>query len=65
MVGFSCQLIFNIDKQMVKVVVFGNDKIYKVGQELNLHWDIEDIVVFGRDKNERKKRIQKRKRKAF
>ena len=37
---------------MIKVVVFGNDKKYEVGQELNLYWDIDDIVVFGRDKNE-------------
>ena len=48
---FSSQ--FKIDNQMIKVVVFGNDKIYKVGQELNLYWDIEDMIVFGRDKNEK------------
>lgn len=53
--GSSTKLIFKIDNQMIKVVVFGNDKIYKVGQELNLYWDIEDIVIFGRDKNEGKK----------
>ena len=33
--------------------VFGNDKRYEVGQELNLYWDIEDIVLFGRDKYEK------------
>ena len=38
---------------MIKVVVFGNDKKYEVNQELNLYWDIEDIVLFGRDNNER------------
>lgn len=53
--GSSTKLIFKIDNQMIKVVVFGNDKVYKVGQELNLYWDIEDIVIFGRDKNEGKK----------
>lgn len=53
--GSSTKLIFKIDKQMVKVVVFGNDKSYNVGQEINLYWDIEDIVVFGRDMNEEKK----------
>ena len=53
--GSSTKLIFKIDNQMIKVVVFGNDKVYKVGQELNLYWDIEDIVIFGRDKNEEKK----------
>lgn len=53
--GSSTKLIFKIDNQLIKVVVFGNDKVYKVGQELNLYWDIEDIVVFGRGKNERKK----------
>jgi len=46
--GSSTKLIFNIDKTLVKVVVFGNDKKYEVGQELNLYWDIEDLVVFGR-----------------
>ena len=51
--GSSTKLIFNIDKKMIKVVVFGNDKRYEVGQELNLYWDIEDMIVFGRDKNEK------------
>ena len=50
--GSSTKLIFKIDGEMIKVVVFGNDKKYEVGQELNLYWDIEDIVIFGRDKNE-------------
>ena len=46
--GSSTKLIFKLDKDLVKVVVFGNDKQYLVGQELNLYWDIEDIVVFNR-----------------
>ena len=46
--GSSTKLIFKLDKNLVKVVVFGNDKKYEVGQELNLYWDIEDIVVFNR-----------------
>ena len=46
--GSSTKLIFKINGKMIKVVVFGNDKKYEVGQELNLYWDIEDIVVFGR-----------------
>ena len=53
--GSSTKLIFKIDNKMIKVVVFGNDKVYKVEQELNLYWDVEDIVIFGREKNERKK----------
>ena len=32
-----------------------NDKVYKVGQNIKLYWDIEDVVIFGRDKDERKK----------
>jgi len=46
--GSSTKLIFDYDKKIVKVVVFGNDKNYAVGQEINLYWDIEDLVVFGR-----------------
>lgn len=46
--GSSTKLIFKIDKKLVKVIVFGNDKKYEVGQELNLYWDIEDLVVFNR-----------------
>ena len=53
--GSSTKLIFNLDKNLVKVVVFGNDKKFEVGQELNLYWDIEDIVVFGRGRNEKQK----------
>ena len=51
--GSSTKLIFKIDGKMIKVVVFGNDKKYEVGQKINLYWDIEDLVVFGRDKNEK------------
>lgn len=51
--GSSTKLIFKINNQLVKVVVFGNDKKYEVGQELNLYWDIEDLVVFKRNKNEK------------
>ena len=53
--GSSTKLIFKINNQMVKVVVFGNDKVYKVGQNIKLYWDIEDVVIFGRDKDEGKK----------
>lgn len=49
--GSSTKLIFKINGKMIKVMVFGNDKKYDVGQELNLYWDIEDMVVFGRGKN--------------
>lgn len=51
--GSSTKLIFKLNGKMIKVVVFGNDKRYEIGEELNLYWDIEDIVVFGRDKNEK------------
>ena len=50
--GSSTKLIFKIDGKMIKVLAFGNDNKYEVGQELFLYWDIEDMVVFGRDKNE-------------
>ena len=51
--GSSTKLIFKINGNMIKVVVFGNDKRYEIGQELYLYWDIPDIVVFGRGKNEK------------
>ena len=46
--GSSTKLIFKLDSNLVKVVVFGNDKKFEVGQKLYLYWDIEDLVVFGR-----------------
>jgi len=46
--GSSTILIFELDNNLVRVVVFGNDKKYEIGQILNLYWDIEDLVVFGR-----------------
>jgi len=49
--GSSTKLIFEINGEMIKVVVFGNDKRYEVGEEVNLFWDIEDMIVFGRDNN--------------
>ena len=51
--GSSTKLIFKLDGKLIKVIVFGNDKKYEVGQELNLYWDIEDLVVFKRGKNEK------------
>ena len=51
--GSSTKLIFKINGNMIKVVVFGNDKKYKVGNNINLYWDIEDMVVFNRSKNEK------------
>lgn len=51
--GSSTKLIFRINNYLVKVVVYGNDSKYEVGQELNLYWDIDDMIIFGRDKNEK------------
>lgn len=51
--GSSTKLIFKIDKKIIKVVVFGNDNKYEVGMELNLYWDIEDMIVFSGDKCEK------------
>lgn len=45
--GSSTKLIVNVNNKIIKVVVFGNDKEYKLGDKLNLYWDSEDVVVFG------------------
>jgi len=51
--GSSTKLIFKMDNEIIKAVVFGNDKKYECNQKLNLYWDIEDLIVFGRDKDEK------------
>ncbi len=51
--GSAMKLIFNIDDNLLSVLVFGNDKEYHVGDELNLYWDVEDLVVFSRGKYEK------------
>jgi len=46
--GSSVKLIIKVDDTLIKVIVYGNDKVYKRGEELNLYWDREDVVVFDR-----------------
>lgn len=50
--GASTKMIVDVENEMIKVVVFGNDKRYKRKEILHFYWDIEDMVVFGCDENE-------------
>ena len=45
--GSSTKMMVKVDDKIVKVLVFGNDNSYSLGQELNLYWDKEDVVIFG------------------
>ena len=45
--GTSDKLIVNTDEGTIKVLIFGNDFKYNIGQKLKLYWDIEDVVIFG------------------
>ena len=45
--GANTKLMVKVDNEIVKVLVFGNDEKYELNQELNLYWDIPDLVIFG------------------
>ena len=51
--GSSVKLIMNVDDDLIKVVIFGNDKRYNYGDKLYLYWDVEDMVIFGSDNYEK------------
>lgn len=51
--GSSMKMMVKTDVGILKVMVFGNDKRYEISEELNLYWDIEDMVIFGSDVDEK------------
>ena len=50
--GSSTKLMVNIKDMIIKVVIFGNDQKYEIGQKIHLYWDREDVVILG-DENEK------------
>jgi spermidine/putrescine transport system ATP-binding protein len=50
--GSNTKLMVDVDGMIVKVLVFGNDHSYEVGDKLYLYWDNVDMNVFG-EKDER------------
>ncbi len=50
--GSNTNLIVDVENKPIKVLIFGNDVRYELGQKLYLYWDIEDVVIFG-DNNEK------------
>ena len=49
--GANTKLMVKVNDLVLKVLVFGNDKKYKLGDDISLYWNIDDVLVFG-DKNE-------------
>ena len=49
--GSNTKLMVKVGNDIVKVLVYSNDYTYEIGQEINMYWDIEDVVIFG-DNNE-------------
>ena len=49
--GANTKLMVKVNDFILKVLVFGNDKKYKLGDDISLYWDMDDVLVFG-DKNE-------------
>ena len=47
--GSNTRLLVKTLDKIIKVLVFGNDVRYEVGEELYLYWDIEDVIIFGDD----------------
>lgn len=45
--GSSTKMMVKVADKIVKVLVFGNDNSYSLGEKLNLYWDKEDVVIFG------------------
>lgn len=49
--GANTKLMVKVNDLILKVLVFGNDKKYKLGDDISLYWNMDDVLVFG-DKNE-------------
>ena len=47
--GFSNKLMVNTGVGIVKVLVYGNDYKYEIGEKVKLYWDILDVVIFGEE----------------
>lgn len=51
--GASTQLIIRTGQREIRAMLFGNDKEYVKGQEIFVTWDIEDVILFKRDTDEK------------
>ena len=45
--GSSTKIMVKTSNQVIKILIFGNDNRYEIGEELNLYWDKEDVIIFG------------------
>ncbi len=46
--GAFTKFIINIDKLVIKALFIGNDKTFKVGDNVYLKWQVEDAIVVGK-----------------
>ncbi len=52
--GYITKVFVNIDGKNYESIISGNDKNYKLDDEVNIYWTLEDAIIFG-GKNENKK----------
>lgn len=52
--GSYTKMLVTVDNFDIKVVTFGNDKLFKLNDEVYLYWNIDDQIVLGSDKYEKK-----------
>lgn len=51
--GAFTKILIKIDKKIIKSTIYGNDKLYNVGDIVYIYWDVEDAIVL-RKNNEKK-----------
>ena len=45
--GAFTKILIKKEKDIIKSIISGNDKLYKRGDEIYIYWDIEDAIILG------------------
>lgn len=52
--GAFTKILIKVDKQIIKTIISGNDKLYETGENVYLYWTPEDAIVLGSEEHEEK-----------
>lgn len=53
--GSFTKVLIKVKEDIIQVIISGNDKLYKNGDNVYLYWTIDDSIILGKDKNEKRK----------
>jgi spermidine/putrescine transport system ATP-binding protein len=53
--GYFTKVLVKVNEEIIQVIISGNDKLYKNGDNVYLYWTIDDSIILGKEKNEKRK----------